>query len=128
MQTDTGSEREHVTFIVKLENIEKQHREVEINTPHSSDFVLSGPHVCKAMPYHLVFDENLRVMQFGSMILKLLKTTINPGTTLITSLFSIMHPPMKFELKNILLYSNSIFYLSAKNTRNSKQLVLRGKF
>ena len=122
---ESGSVREHVVFIVELQNAEDQKKELEIPNAITSN-VLSANHICCAFPYHIVFDEQLHVKQCGAMIPKILKTVVHPNS-LITSLFSIMHPPMNFKINNILLYMNSVFYLSMKQYgTNEEQLILRG--
>ena len=122
---ESGSVREHVVFIVELQNAEDQKKELEI--PNSiKNNVLSANHICCAFPYHIVFDEHLHVKQCGAMIPKMLNTAVHPDS-LITSLFSIMHPPMNFKIDNILLYMNSVFYLSMKRYgKNEEKLILRG--
>ena len=122
---ESGSVREHVVFIVELQNAEDQKKELEIPNTFKNN-VLSANHFCSAFPYHIVFDEHMHIKQCGAMIPKILNTAVHPDS-LITSLFSIMHPPMNFKIDNILLYMNSVFYLSMKRYgKNEEKLILRG--
>ncbi|XP_076089939.1 guanylate cyclase soluble subunit beta-2-like [Mytilus galloprovincialis] len=128
-ESDTGSEREHVVFIVQFKDLAENEKVVtkydKQQLPSTS--VLSVSHICTALPYHIVFDEDLQIKQYGNMISKLLQTYLPPNTCM-TSIFSIMHPPMKFLVENIRMFSNSVFYLSLKKTdRTDNPLILRGE-
>ncbi|CAC5367376.1 GUCY1B [Mytilus coruscus] len=126
-ESDTGSEREHVVFIVQFKDVSENEKVVVKYDKQPFTSVLSVSHICTALPYHIVFDENLQIKQYGNMISKLLQTNLPPNTYM-TSLFSIMHPPMKFLVENILMFSNSVFYLSLKKTdRTDNPLILREK-
>lgn len=127
-ESDTGSEREHVVFKVQFKDLAENEKVVtkydKQQLPSTS--VLSVSHICTALPYHIVFDEDLQIKQYGNMISKLLQTYLPPNTCM-TSIFSIMHPPMKFLVENIRMFSNSVFYLSLKKTdRTDNPLILRG--
>ncbi|XP_063420347.1 guanylate cyclase soluble subunit beta-2-like isoform X1 [Mytilus trossulus] len=128
-ESDTGSEREHVVFIVQFKDLAENEKVVakydKQQLPSTS--ILSVSHICTALPYHIVFDEDLQIKQYGNMISKLLQTYLPPNTCM-TSIFSIMHPPMKFLVENIRMFSNSVFYLSLKKTdRTDNPLILRGE-
>ena len=125
-----GLDQEHVTFLVKLQDIDKapiiSPNQIEVFEP-GGDNVICADHICKAFPYHIVFDENLRIKQCGEMIPKILHLRVKVDTPII-NVFDIIHPPMKFKLENILTFINSVFYLGVKkNEDQDTRLVLRGK-
>lgn len=124
-----GLDQEHVTFLVTLQDIDKapiSPNQIEVFEP-GGDNVICADHICKAFPYHIVFDENLKIKQCGDMIPKILHISVKVDTPII-NVFDIIHPPMKFKLENILTFINSVFYLGVKrNEDENTRLVLRGK-
>ena len=125
-----GLDQEHVTFLVKLQDIDKtQNKNNQIATfEQNGNTGITAEHICKAFPYHIVFDEHLQIKQCGDMIPKLLDMHIKANTSMM-AIFDIIHPPMKFKLENILTFINSVFYLRVKKSKDPDlKLVLRGKY
>ncbi|XP_052071456.1 guanylate cyclase soluble subunit beta-2-like [Mytilus californianus] len=129
-QIEGGLDQEHVTFLVKLKDIDNKKisdNSMNVFQSNGSQTSLNNGHFCKAFPYHIVFDENLEIKQCGDMIPKILHQCLKANTSM-TSLFDITHPPMKFKLENILTFINSVFYLGVKNSKNAEtRLFLRGQ-
>uniref|UniRef100_A0A8D1TB11 guanylate cyclase n=1 Tax=Sus scrofa TaxID=9823 RepID=A0A8D1TB11_PIG len=71
---------------------------------------------CNAFPFHLVFDASLRVKQAGVNIQKYIPGLRTPKIRLDTY-FSIVHPPVAFDIFSICQFINSPFVLKARGER-----------
>uniref|UniRef100_A0A8D1UWP3 guanylate cyclase n=1 Tax=Sus scrofa TaxID=9823 RepID=A0A8D1UWP3_PIG len=71
---------------------------------------------CNAFPFHLVFDASLRVKQAGVNIQKYVPGLRTPKIRLDTY-FSIVHPPVAFDIFSICQFINSPFVLKARGER-----------
>uniref|UniRef100_A0A8D1TUB7 guanylate cyclase n=1 Tax=Sus scrofa TaxID=9823 RepID=A0A8D1TUB7_PIG len=71
---------------------------------------------CNAFPFHLVFDASLRVKQAGVNIQKYVPGLRTPKIRLDTY-FSIVHPPVSFDIFSICQFINSPFVLKARGER-----------
>ncbi|XP_068460255.1 guanylate cyclase soluble subunit beta-2-like [Clinocottus analis] len=80
---------------------------------------------CNAFPFHIVFDEDLKVRQMGVNIQKFLPGLRARDATLDQS-FTIIHPQVTFTIESIRKFINSQFVLkSCKDTHTT--LKLRGQ-
>ncbi|XP_047612380.1 guanylate cyclase soluble subunit beta-2-like [Phacochoerus africanus] len=71
---------------------------------------------CNAFPFHLVFDASLRVKQAGVNIQKYVPGLRTPKIRL-DKYFSIVHPPVAFDIFSICQFINSPFVLKARGER-----------
>uniref|UniRef100_A0A8C8SLD2 guanylate cyclase n=1 Tax=Pelusios castaneus TaxID=367368 RepID=A0A8C8SLD2_9SAUR len=87
---------------------------------------------CHAFPFHIVFDEELRIKQAGVNIQKFVPGLRLTGSRL-DQCFTIVHPQVTFTLFSIRKFINSQFVLKAhremllQTWRNQPMLKLRGQ-
>ncbi|KYO34367.1 hypothetical protein Y1Q_0007638 [Alligator mississippiensis] len=87
---------------------------------------------CNAFPFHIVFDEALRIKQAGTNIQKYVPGLQISGTQL-NKHFTIVHPQITFTIVSIRKFINSQFVLKACREmlpelwRNQPSLKLRGQ-
>ncbi|KAH9494507.1 Guanylate cyclase soluble subunit beta-2 [Bulinus truncatus] len=72
---------------------------------------LTKDHFVSSFPYHLIFDENLRLQQFGVSVGKLSPVKLREGM-LMSPVFKIVYPRMGFTVDNIRRFINAIFVIS----------------
>ncbi|KAH9508000.1 Guanylate cyclase soluble subunit beta-2 [Bulinus truncatus] len=64
-----------------------------------------------AFPYHLIFDEDLRLRQYGRSVARFSPVPLTEGI-LVTSAFTITYPRISFTVDNICRFINAIFILT----------------
>ncbi|KAL7370294.1 hypothetical protein ABVT39_025085 [Epinephelus coioides] len=80
---------------------------------------------CNAFPFHIVFDEDLKVRQTGVNIQKFLPGLQARDATL-DQCFTIIHPQVTFTIESIRKFINSQFVLKGYNDKHAS-LKLRGQ-
>ncbi|XP_034061385.1 guanylate cyclase soluble subunit beta-2 [Gymnodraco acuticeps] len=80
---------------------------------------------CNTFPFHIVFDENLKVRQTGVNIQKFLPGLHARDLTL-DQHFTIIHPQVTFTIESIRKFINSQFVLKSNNDKH-RSLKLRGQ-
>ncbi|KAM9173381.1 LOW QUALITY PROTEIN: guanylate cyclase soluble subunit beta-2-like [Pangshura tecta] len=87
---------------------------------------------CNAFPFHIVFDEELRIKQAGVNIQKFVPRLWRPGSR-VDKYFTVVHPQVTFTIFSIRKFINSQFVLRAHREmvpdswRNQPMLKLRGQ-
>ncbi|XP_044845175.1 guanylate cyclase soluble subunit beta-2-like isoform X2 [Mauremys mutica] len=87
---------------------------------------------CNAFPFHIVFDEELRIKQAGVNIQKFVPGLWRPGSR-VDKYFTVVHPQVIFTIFSIRKFINSQFVLRAHREmlpdswRNQPMLKLRGQ-
>ncbi|XP_042698675.2 guanylate cyclase soluble subunit beta-2-like isoform X2 [Chrysemys picta bellii] len=87
---------------------------------------------CNAFPFHIVFDEELRIKQAGVNIQKFMPGLRRPGSR-VDKYFTVVHPQVTFTIFSIRKFINSQFVLRAHremlpdSRRNQPMLKLRGQ-
>ncbi|XP_026509261.1 guanylate cyclase soluble subunit beta-2-like [Terrapene carolina triunguis] len=87
---------------------------------------------CNAFPFHIVFDEELRIKQAGVNIQKFVPGLRRPGSR-VDKYFTVVHPQVTFTIFSIRKFINSQFVLRAHremlpdSRRNQPMLKLRGQ-
>ncbi|CAG5136593.1 unnamed protein product, partial [Candidula unifasciata] len=72
---------------------------------------LSKEQLSFAFPYHLIFDQKLRLRQFGQTIARLSPVELREGMQ-ISSAFHILYPRISFNVQNICRFINAIFIIA----------------
>ncbi|XP_069142346.1 guanylate cyclase soluble subunit beta-2-like [Argopecten irradians] len=127
-----GKPQEHVIFKVTLAANKRTSvvMRVENNKqkPCTSGLLqISANQFCAALPYHIIFDKNLQIMQCGTMIQRFVENRIKPGTK-VSAIFDVIHPHMNFSIDNIRMFINAVFMLEVrKAARGNCKLVLKGQ-
>ncbi|KAJ8301515.1 hypothetical protein KUTeg_020502 [Tegillarca granosa] len=127
-----GKTQEHVAFKVVLENringLTANTLAIEKFNPAVPDgFHISAKQFCHAFPYHIIFDNTLKIKQCGLMIQKMLQQRVEVGAH-INNLFDIIHPRMTFTLDNVRMFINTIFMLGVRKiSKTGRRLVLKGQ-
>lgn len=126
-----GKTQEHVAFKVVLENklngLTTNNLAVEKFNPAIPDgFHISAQQFCHAFPYHIIFDNTLKIKQCGLMIQKMLHQRVEVGSC-INNLFDIIHPRMTFTIENVRMFINTVFMLGVRKiSKTGRRLVLKG--
>ncbi|CAM5076462.1 unnamed protein product [Natator depressus] len=87
---------------------------------------------CNAFPFHIVFDEELRIKQAGVNVQKFVPGLRRPGGR-VDKYFTVVHPQVTFTIFSIRKFINSQFVLRAHremlpdSRRNQPMLKLRGQ-
>ncbi|KAL4656927.1 guanylate cyclase soluble subunit beta-2-like [Arapaima gigas] len=68
---------------------------------------------CNAFPFHIIFDENLKVKQSGVNIQKFVPG-LNTKNSRLDEYFSIIHPQVSFNIESIKKFINSQFVLKTR--------------
>uniref|UniRef100_A0A667WFL9 guanylate cyclase n=1 Tax=Myripristis murdjan TaxID=586833 RepID=A0A667WFL9_9TELE len=80
---------------------------------------------CDAFPFHIVFDEDLKVKQTGVKIQKFIPG-LQTGDTRLDKYFTITHPQVTFTIESIRKFINSQFVLKSHRDKDTT-LKLRGQ-
>lgn len=104
-------------------------------TPRYPDRLwLSQEVFCEYFPYHIVFDSNLRPLQTGLHIQRLLPKLQSAESDTLDSFFKIIHPQIDWKLSSMRKFINMQFVLETKRSvitqswgDNRPMLQLRGK-
>ncbi|XP_059144683.1 guanylate cyclase soluble subunit beta-2-like isoform X2 [Physella acuta] len=128
-QLDAERTQEHSVFRVVIlkskevreepEGLEHECREVEgFNESQLAPVVLTKTQFISTFPYHLIFDENLRLCQYGVSVGKLSPIPLREGM-LMTSAFRVVYPRMTFSVQNIKRFINTIFVIAIEASHQS---------
>ncbi|XP_071495143.1 guanylate cyclase soluble subunit beta-1-like [Diadema antillarum] len=132
-----GEDCDHVQFAI----IEKKKTERMSTALHDQQSLLtlskepkiSPSSLCRILPFHIMFNENMEVEQAGNSLRRVV-TAITKPNCLITDLFHIVRPHMDFTFKSILSHANTIYVLEtnpgvvySKNPRNGSIPALKLK-
>ncbi|XP_067947353.1 guanylate cyclase soluble subunit beta-2-like [Watersipora subatra] len=88
---------------------------------------------CSVFPYHILFDENMTIMQTGDGLDRvcpaILKANKEGRKLQMTDVFVMTHPMMSICYTNIIHFINAVFLLQIKSPPDSAQpcLVLKGQ-
>ena len=74
--------------------------------------LLSPYHFCRIYPFHLIFDEEMRVVQSGVAISRAIPSL--KQNCLLTNVFSIIRPHINFDFQSINSQIMSVFVLGTK--------------
>ncbi|XP_013400601.1 guanylate cyclase soluble subunit beta-2 [Lingula anatina] len=122
--------QDHVVFRVKVtDQAEKEDeskcRELALTQKEKSlrSFVPKFPrriHIdpssfCKALPYHVVFDGTMTILQSGVQMQKICPDLMKPGGKL-HDYFELVHPRMPLTSENIIRFINANFILQIKES------------
>jgi hypothetical protein len=67
------------------------------------------------MPFHILLNKDLVVMQCGDIIKQRAKVPIIPGVTLFRDIAVIVQPIITLSAEQILHFINSVFYIAIKS-------------
>ncbi|CAG5127184.1 unnamed protein product [Candidula unifasciata] len=123
---DDEREQNHVTFVVNIVKLgpdgvrvanDKKPKEV------SSPVALTKGQFVSIFPYHLIFDEALRLLQFGCSVAKLSPVPLTEGMDMSSS-FRILYPRMSFTVANIQQFINAIYVIAVDphDSRNNSNI------
>ncbi|KAK0045725.1 guanylate cyclase soluble subunit beta-2, partial [Biomphalaria pfeifferi] len=120
-----GRDQEHVIFHVSIpHNTETKMSSIDIadNTrtalsPAQKQDIIFQPvtlnkeQFATAFPYHLIFDEELRLLQYGKSVARLSPVRLREGIPVNTA-FAITYPRIAFTVENVRRFINAIFILT----------------
>uniref|UniRef100_A0A8C3SI22 guanylate cyclase n=1 Tax=Chelydra serpentina TaxID=8475 RepID=A0A8C3SI22_CHESE len=140
-EKERTGKKEHVIFLV-LQKAKRPKRKTKKTTnPESGDshkdkevqeLWVEERTFCNAFPFHIVFDEELRIKQAGVNIQKFVPGLRQPGSR-VDKYFTVVHPQVTFTIFSIRTFINSQFVLRAHREmlpdswRNQPMLKLRGQ-
>ncbi|GLD64771.1 guanylate cyclase soluble subunit beta-2-like protein [Lates japonicus] len=132
-EDERTGKKEHVVFLVKQTNQDhSSYRGVGVFS-HQHTFAPCYPDTlwieekafCNAFPFHIVFDEDLKVRQTGVNIQKFVPG-LQARDASLDQYFTIVHPQVTFTIKSIRKFINSQFVLKSYKGKHST-LKLRGQ-
>lgn len=115
------NESDHVEFVIKeIDQRDNQcHLQVKSFDPIRDSLHLSNePKIspatfCSAFPFHLMFDRNMRLIQAGSAVRRIVVGLSQ--NIIITDIFEIIRPQMNFAFDSILAHINTVFVLKSRD-------------
>ncbi|KAK0064161.1 guanylate cyclase soluble subunit beta-2 [Biomphalaria pfeifferi] len=108
--TKTKEERirpEGLEMDILIKEVDNLKDNSELNAPVS----LTREQFVSSFPYHLIFDGNLRLQQFGISVGKLSPVKLREGM-LMPPVFRVVYPRMNFSIENIRRFINAIFVIA----------------
>ena len=117
---------DHAEFVIKEISCTIQKSKLQI-TPFEPSYLSHEPKMspatfCQAFPFHVLFDRNLRVLQAGSSVSRVVLEMENTNGT-IAEIFELVRPHlMEFSFESILAHINTVFVL---RTRVGKLIPVR---
>lgn len=81
--------------------------------PTLSDNPMNVLSFCKAFPFHVMFDENLTIMQAGVAILRVLNEK-SSSTVNFNELFTLVRPRLTLDFSSVLKHINTVFVVETK--------------
>lgn len=111
----TKKECDHVQFLItELSGPGKVSRPeiTEIETL-SLEPKVSPATFCRVFPFHLLFDRELRVVQTGSTVARVMPRVTRPGCR-ITDILDTVRPHLEMTFENILSHINTVYVLKTK--------------
>ncbi|KAK6995376.1 hypothetical protein BgiMline_012045 [Biomphalaria glabrata] len=120
-----GRDQEHVIFHVSIpHNSETKMSSIGIaddsrtalSPAQKQDIIfqpvtLNKEQFATAFPYHLIFDEELRLLQYGKSVARLSPVRLREGIPVNTA-FTITYPRIAFTVENVCRFINAIFILT----------------
>jgi guanylate cyclase soluble subunit beta len=116
-----GDDCDHVQFLIIEKVHQNKENNLEINEiklklqkylkPNIS--MISMKTFCKVFPFHIIFDRNMIVKQYGSSISRFIPQIKNKDCK-ITSIFNIVRPHINLEFAAIRAHVMSVFVLTNK--------------
>ncbi|PSN51153.1 Guanylate cyclase soluble subunit beta-1 [Blattella germanica] len=113
----TKEECDHVQFLItELSGPGKVSRPeiAEIETQICIEPKVSPATFCRVFPFHLLFDRNLRVVQTGSTVARVMPRVTRPGCR-ITDILDTVRPHLELTFENILSHINTVYVLKTKS-------------
>ncbi|VDL77232.1 unnamed protein product [Nippostrongylus brasiliensis] len=114
---------EHVIFLI---NTVDQGRDTSSDTSTASIFPtmdfsdqtlrMSTVDFCAVLPYHVVFDEHCRLVQYGRELANHVPRDVLTLGTPIMRIFEINRPQIPFDFDNICNFINAVFVLQVKTS------------
>lgn len=83
--------------------------------PEATEPKVSPNTFCRAFPFHIIFDRNMKIVQYGTSIARILPQMRDRGCK-VTDLLEIMRPRSEFKFETILEHINSLFVLRTKRS------------
>lgn len=81
--------------------------------------VLTKAQFASTFPYHLIFDESLRLRQYGDSVAKLSPVQLREGMSMTPS-FRVLHPRMSLTVANIRQFINTIFLIAVQGEQDTE--------
>ncbi|CAH1777166.1 unnamed protein product [Owenia fusiformis] len=75
---------------------------------------------CKTFPFNIMFDQNLRILQLGSALMKIVASEINTKGLQFQTYFLVTKPLVKLTFNSFLSKSNSDFTVQVKQSSSRK--------
>ncbi|KAH3843075.1 guanylate cyclase soluble subunit beta-1-like [Dreissena polymorpha] len=111
----TKEECDHVQFSIVEKNqsnvTDRNHNHVE--NQFSLAPKISPVTFCRAFPFHIFFDKDMKITQTGFSLVRVIPSVAN-GTCRIDSIFEMVRPHMEFSFNHILSHINTVFVLRTK--------------
>ena len=114
-------EDDHVQFVVKetgnkyreCSSIVKTFDPIRDSFNLSTEPKISPASFCRAFPFHLMFDSNLRITMSGDSVRRVIPNLCNYESRM-TDIFEIVRPQMGFTFRAFLGHINTVFVLKTR--------------
>ena len=110
---------EHVQFLVT----EKSNNNTDVTPEEDSDeelvLISNEPRIspasfCKAFPFHIMMNRELRIVQAGSSVSRVIKELDDPSYTF-RDIFQVVRPHIDMTFENITAHTNTVFVIRARD-------------
>lgn len=93
---------------------------IDVNANYIRNDINSNPmnvsSFCKAFPFHVLFDQNLTIVQAGVAILRVLNEAYaTPGKIKLYDVFKLQRPKLNIDFALILAHINTVFVVETKD-------------
>ncbi|XP_048589655.1 guanylate cyclase soluble subunit beta-1 [Nematostella vectensis] len=85
----------------------------------SNEPKISPATFCKAFPFHLMFNRDLKVTQAGESVSRVVPS-LTPGDADMSEIFELIRPQLRFTYEAIIAHINTVFVLRTREGKLSK--------
>ena len=120
---DDGTKQHHVTFLIRyVTGTDDTDEDIKVIVPRKAKEVTASkenafiPQTAfrNIFPYHILFDDNLNVVECGSKLQQLSNSTLHQGIKL-DDVIGLVNPRMSVTFHNILRFINAVYMLEVRN-------------
>lgn len=108
-------ESDHVQFLITETSSSKKSQSLESNETQllSLEPKVGATTFCRVFPFHIMFDRDLRIIQTGSTVARVIPEVMT-GNCKITDILDAVRPHLDLTFENILSHINTIYVLKTK--------------
>lgn len=113
-----STQGEHVQFLV-TEKSNNNSEHTDDDSEEELELLSTEPRVspatfCKAFPFHIMLTRDLRIVQAGSSVSRVIKELEDPSYTF-KDIFQVVRPQIELSFENIICHPNAVFVVRARD-------------